>query len=39
MCMKTIKQIHAKSTSKANLGVDLLSTQGIRDIDPIIYIY
>ena len=29
---KKLNQIHTKSTLKANLGVDLLSTQGIRDI-------
>ena len=27
-----LKQIHTKSALKANLGVDLLLTQGIRDI-------
>ena len=27
-----LKQIHTKPTLKANLGVDLLSTEGIRDI-------
>ena len=29
---RKLKQIHTKSALKAILGVDLLSTQGIRDI-------
>ena len=38
---KQLKQIHTKSIVKANLGVDLLSTQVIRDYlrftPPIVY--